>query len=128
VLKFHHAKFHGCKQRGYFSLFCKLFLKLRLELCIVPSIYFCDSCFQFFSLKVRGGAYSTALGFLPNLRGKQRETEERREDVAKNVDEIKEIWSGGLCVDGFIECTPQFYYLRANNLLKTTYSTLMGLA
>jgi len=59
-------------------LFCKLYLKLRLELCIVPSIYFCDSCFQFFALNVHERAYLTALGSLPNLLEKQSEREERR--------------------------------------------------
>jgi len=48
---------------------------------------------------------------------------ERKEDVAKYADEIKQIWAGGRCVGVFTECVPQLYHWRANSLLKTTYST-----
>jgi len=48
---------------------------------------------------------------------------ERKEDVAKYADEIKQIWPGGLCVGGFTECAPELYHWRANSLLETSYST-----
>jgi len=65
--------------------------------------------------------HTRLLEALCRIFGEKTKGKERKEDVAKYADEIKQIWE--VSVGGFTECAPQLYHWRANSLLKTTYST-----